>query len=350
MPPVPTPAGTRAAKPAAMFAIALSVFVLSQLVVPAIAAAPSATTGAATSVTTSSAKVAGTVNPNGEATTYAFQFGTTTAYGQQTNPQSAGSGSQGQAVSETLTGLRPGTTYHYRVIATNASATTVGGDGTFTTSGTMPPAAPPPDVATGGATSIGEHDASVAGTVNPRGAKTTYYFEFGLTAAYGLQSRPRSLSAGNTPRSVRATRAGLRAGQTYHYRLVGRNVNGLSVGQDRTFTTSRASGGRSLPTVTARAAPSRDRRRPFRFRVRGSVIRPVGISRSRACKGRVTVRFKAGRKNVRVRRVHLNRKCRFSTRVGVRVRSPRVLRVTVRFGGNSALKARSAPARKVRVG
>lgn len=316
----------------------------------AAAAVPGASTGAASNVTSSSAGVAGTVNPNGEATTYAFQFGTTTAYGAQTNSQSAGSGTQSQSVSATLTGLRAGTTYHYRVIATNASGTTVGADQTFTTSGAPPPSSPPPTVSTRGATSVGEHDATVLGTVNPRGARTTYYFEFGLTAAYGIQTRPRSLSSGSSPRSVSATLAGLRAGQTYHYRLVARNANGLSVGQDRTFTTLRASGGRALPRVTSRATPTRDRRRPYRFRVRGSVIRPVGISRSRACRGRVTIRVKAGGKTVRVRRVRLNRNCRYRVRVGVRVRAPRILRVTVRFGGNGALKSRSAPTRRVRVG
>src|SRR5919109_1392275 len=78
----------------------LSLWVVGQLATPAIAAsAPSATTGPALSLTSSSANVTGTVNPNGQSTTYSFQFGTTTAYGAQTNPQSAGSGTQNQVVS-----------------------------------------------------------------------------------------------------------------------------------------------------------------------------------------------------------------------------------------------------------
>src|SRR6185312_11618771 len=105
----------------------LSVFVIGQISAPATAAGPaSATTGPALDVSSSSANVTGTVNPNGQSTAYTFQFGTTTGYGSQTNPQSAGSGSANQAVSSTLTGLDAGTTYHYRLIATNASGTTVG--------------------------------------------------------------------------------------------------------------------------------------------------------------------------------------------------------------------------------
>src|SRR3954451_13406101 len=125
------------------------------LVGQAIAAAPTATTGSAQGVTSSSATVTGSVNPNGEETTYAFQFGTTTAYGLQTSTKSAGSGNTAHDVSAALTGLRAGTTYHYRLIATNGSGTTVGGDQTFTTSGSPPAKASPATVTTGGATGVG---------------------------------------------------------------------------------------------------------------------------------------------------------------------------------------------------
>src|SRR4051794_35198010 len=109
--------------------VVLSLCVVGVLVARAAAAsAPIATTGPAQGVTTTSATVTGTVNPNGQSTTSSIQFGTTTGYGLQTSPRSVGSGSGNQDVSVELTGLRPGTTYHYRVIATNASGTTVGGD------------------------------------------------------------------------------------------------------------------------------------------------------------------------------------------------------------------------------
>lgn len=107
---------------------------------PALAAAPpKATTGAATAVTQQSAKVAGTVDPNGTATTYRFKYGFTANYGSQTPSAAAGSGTKAVDVSATLNNLASGTTYHYRLVATNANGTSSGMDQTFKTNG-QPPA------------------------------------------------------------------------------------------------------------------------------------------------------------------------------------------------------------------
>lgn len=336
---------------ACLATVVLIVVATGFLVPHAVAAGPpSATTGPALSLTSSSADLTGTVNPNGESTTYSFQFGTTTGYGSQTNPVSAGSGTQDQVVTAMLTGLRSGTTYHYRMVAINASGTTVGLDATFTTAGAPPPAPPPPPTAvTRSAYSVGTSSAIVRGGVNPRNATTSYYFEFGLTTAYGVQTPPATLSAGNRTRSIRATLAGLQPGHTYHYRVVAKNTNGEGLGADRTFTTATPSPVRVLSSVTARATPRRDRRRPFRFRVRGTVIPPASVDRSRACRGRVAISFKAGRKTVRLRRARVQVNCTYRARVRVHVR-PRSLRVKVRFRGNSVLKPRSAPTLRVRAG
>jgi hypothetical protein len=94
---------------------------------------PSAVTQGANGVTINTATLNGTVDPNGDATTYSFQYGTTTAYGSTTPSSSAGSGNSGRAVSVSISGLMPGTIYHYRIVATNAEGTTVGADQTFTT-------------------------------------------------------------------------------------------------------------------------------------------------------------------------------------------------------------------------
>src|SRR5205085_11513446 len=132
--------------------------------------------------------------------------------------------------------------------------------------------------------------------------KTTYRFEFGLTPLYGAQSASKSLSTGSSARSVRATLTGLQAGQQYHYRLTASNAGGVALGKDRTFSTSAAPRVRKVPVLTSTVTPPRDRRTPFKFKVRGKLIRPPGVSRSRGCRGRVTIRFKAGRKLVRFRR------------------------------------------------
>jgi hypothetical protein len=94
---------------------------------------PSASTGGSLQVSISSATLKGTVNPHGAETSYVFQYGTTTAYGTQTATASAGNGTTQIQVSEPITGLAPGTIYHYRIVATSAAGTTDGRDGTFTT-------------------------------------------------------------------------------------------------------------------------------------------------------------------------------------------------------------------------
>ena len=337
-------------------AAALSILVMAQPVTSALAVGPpSATTGPALSLTSSSANVTGTVNPNGQETTYSFQFGTTTGYGFQTNPQSAGTGTQDQVVSSTLTGLVSGTLYHYRLIATNISGTTVGADMTFTTLGSPPPPPPepPPTATTGAAVSIGHSSATLRGRVNPKGAKTSHYFEYGLTAAYGNRTASRTLAAGNRTRTVSAGLTGLQPGVTYHYRLVATNANGTDLGNDRTFTTLASAPARAVPTLTSRVKPRRDRVRPFRFRVRGTLLPSAGVNSSQACQGRVTIRFKLRRKTVRLRRARITTRCTYSSRVRVRLRPrrhPVRLRVVVRFGGNAVLKPRSAPTRRVRAG
>ena len=103
---------------------------------PPTVAAPTASTGGATGIGTSSATVSGTVNPNGSATTYWFQYGTTTSYGwaAPSPAASVGSGTSSQSVSTALSGLRRKTRYHYRLVASSSGGTSVGADRTFTTS------------------------------------------------------------------------------------------------------------------------------------------------------------------------------------------------------------------------
>jgi len=97
------------------------------------ASAPSATTGGVSHVMFSSAILNGSVDARGQTTAYAFQYGTTRAYGAQTPLAAAGNGTIAIKVSETVGGLQPDTVYHYRLIATSSAGTTKGGDRTFTT-------------------------------------------------------------------------------------------------------------------------------------------------------------------------------------------------------------------------
>jgi hypothetical protein len=107
------------------------------LVAPAGALAaskPTATTGTATKISPTGATLGGGVNPNGAATTYLFQFGTTRLYESKTGELSAGKGTKGKHVTITVSGLlAPDTKYHYRLVARNSKGLTFGKDRTFTT-------------------------------------------------------------------------------------------------------------------------------------------------------------------------------------------------------------------------
>lgn len=113
-------------------AAALAV-VLAPAAAPALAAVPGVSTGGVSGVTFSAAKVNGGVDPNGAETTWYFEYGTTRRYGSRTGVASAGSGTSGKRVSADLSGLTPNTTYHFRLVASNASGVRSGADKTFKT-------------------------------------------------------------------------------------------------------------------------------------------------------------------------------------------------------------------------
>jgi hypothetical protein len=94
---------------------------------------PTATTGSASSLTATTATVAGSVNPKGVATTYHVDYGLSTGYDTATPEQSAGSGTTAVSVSVPLSGLDPATTYHYRIVATTSVGSAVGSDKTLKT-------------------------------------------------------------------------------------------------------------------------------------------------------------------------------------------------------------------------
>lgn len=93
---------------------------------------PAAVTGTAARVGRTTARVHAAVDPHNQPTTWRVEYGTTAAYGASTaeTPLAGVTGGR-QPVSVQLSGLRPGETYHYRVVATNPLGTTVGEDRTF---------------------------------------------------------------------------------------------------------------------------------------------------------------------------------------------------------------------------
>jgi hypothetical protein len=115
---------------------------ISSWVDSSIAAAelPTVTTAPASSVEQATAQLNGQLNPNSSSTAYYFQWGTSTAYGNTSGTGSTNNRGTVLPVSVVVTGLTPDTTYHYRLVATNANGTSSGADQTFTTSAPPPPA------------------------------------------------------------------------------------------------------------------------------------------------------------------------------------------------------------------
>jgi hypothetical protein len=199
------------------------------------------------------------VNPNYQETTYAVEYategaligtvGATTVAGTGPLPAESAELPAGVVVSD----LTPGTTYYYRVTATNGTGTTT--DSTVE-SFTTPVV---PLVSTGEAQNITQTTATLSGTVNPMGVETTYYFEYVSQAGYekaltgdaqenanpyaaGETTTPASAGASTEPQAVGPIPAGgLLPGTAYHYRLVAHSeFEGkleTSYGPDETFTT-----------------------------------------------------------------------------------------------------------------
>jgi subtilisin family serine protease len=102
----------------------------------------------------------------------------------------------------------------------------------------VPPAAPGPPVATGAATDVSAGGARLTGQVSGRAQRTSTYFEWGTTTAYGEQTATRSAGAISGAHPVADAVGGLAPGTTYHYRLVAADAGGISFGPDAAFTTA----------------------------------------------------------------------------------------------------------------
>lgn len=95
---------------------------------------PLLSTGAASAVSANGAMLSATVATQGLPATYGFEIGTgSTVYGPPAGLGSVGAGAGEEVVTFSLTGLQPGTTYHYRITATNVDGTSYGADESFTT-------------------------------------------------------------------------------------------------------------------------------------------------------------------------------------------------------------------------
>src|ERR1041385_3478299 len=311
---------------------------------------PSVTTLAASLIATATSTLNGTVNPNGNATSAWFEWGTSSTLStySSTATQSMGSGTIATAVSASLVGLTANTTYYYRAAAQNSAGIQRDGilsfttlplapaapalvlpansatnqstaltlswnaslgatsyrlqvststtfssllvdDGTLTTtsrsvsglanstiyywhvnatnstgtsvySGTwnFTTTTPPvivPTVTTTAASSVTASSAVSNGSVNPNGAATTAWFEYGTNSTLSTfnSTATQSIGSGTSAVTVSANLSGLSASTTYYYRAAAQNSAGTQRDGIMSFTTPTVAG---LPAVTTTAASS----------------------------------------------------------------------------------------------
>jgi hypothetical protein len=304
------------------------------------AATPAVLTGSASAISNTKATLNGTVKAGGQSTTYAFQYGLTSSYTVQTASHSGGSGFANLKVKAALSRLVPGTRYHFRIVAVNASGVAVGADRTFKTTGH-----PPPGVITGAAVNVSRSAALLTGAVSTGGLTTTYHFDVGTSPFSVLHTSNVTLGASNSGVAVAAPVGGLADHTLYHFRLVASNASGTIAGNDVVFVTSRFA-----PGLTRNASPRHLSRRPFVLTIGGSLQLPAGFPPSQACQGVVQIQVKKGRRTVVSTQVFVGGTCRYGTRVVVPRSVSGTVHVRARFLGNALLTPHSARSQNVRVG
>ena len=195
------------------------------------------TTSAATGITSTAATLNGnltSLGTNPSVNVY-FRYGPTTSYGTTTATQSKSSTG---AFSAAISGLTPGTLYHFQAVA-QGSTTVYGSDTTFTTSaGTLA-------VSTSNATNMTATSATLNGNLTSLGTdpSVNVYFQYGLTTSYGSTTATQAKSSTG---AFNAAISGLAPSTSYHFRAVAAGST-TAYGSDMTFSTVSGGGGSSSP-------------------------------------------------------------------------------------------------------
>jgi hypothetical protein len=122
----------------------------------------------------------------------------------------------------------------YRVVVTNAANYQPGLASSFARLTVI--TATPPTVLTLAASDVTASGATLRGTVNPNGATTRAWFEYGLSPSYGSSTPASNVGNGTNAVELNLPITELLPG-TYHYQVVATNSGGSSVGGDLVFET-----------------------------------------------------------------------------------------------------------------
>jgi hypothetical protein len=196
-----------------------------------------------------SASLAAALNPEGHETEYHFEYGPTGAYGSEAEAGTLPAGFEGTTVQAPLGGLVPGTTYHFRLVATNHCnaeepaevCEAAGPDTTFTTRTAV-------GIEAQWAGEVADTTATLHATLDPLGAEEPEWrVEYGAGGALDHATPWQPLAAGPGAVSVQVALTGLQPGTTYRYRFVARGGHGgvtyQATGEPRGLATQLASVG-----------------------------------------------------------------------------------------------------------
>ena len=187
-------------------------------------------------ISATEASFAGTVDPNGKASSWRFEYSDDGgATWTETPTQSAGTGQDPVDVNADASGLYPNADYLVRLVAQSDEGSGTAGPVGFHTGRSAP------QVQALSAIEVSDSSAWLRASINPAGEATSYYFEYGTNAGYGSRvpaSADRSAGQGSRPLAVSEALHGLQPQTTYHFRVVAVNATGTSTGEDRAFTTT----------------------------------------------------------------------------------------------------------------
>jgi sugar lactone lactonase YvrE len=211
----------------------------------------SAATEPATGISSTNASLNGTVTAGDTSTSYYFEWGFTTNYGNSTTTNILTNHLTGaQTISATLPYLSPATTYHFQLVAYNSQTNSLGGDIALLT------LAEPPVVATLPPTNITFSSVLLQASVNPEYSPTEVTFLWGTTSNLGNTTAPISLTTNLTSyQTVTCELTNLQPGTTYFYQVAANSTGGTADGAQLLFSTP-SSGVNTLPAtnVTATSA------------------------------------------------------------------------------------------------
>jgi len=218
-----------------------------------VSGAPTVATVAASSITASSAKLNATVNPNNDAATYWFIYGTntTTAFTNQTSATILSATNSAASVNSSISGLVTNALYYFEIVAVNSSGASTNGPASFTTLSVTVPS-----VLTLAASNIFSTVATLNASVNPSNGPTTCWFVYGTntsTTYFTNLTVPTTLAASGNASIVTSPVGGLLQGVPYYFQAVATNITGTITGGASNFTTTAVSG---VPIVAATAASS----------------------------------------------------------------------------------------------